>query len=460
MISERKGRQLGLAARVDPAATALVVIDVQNDFCHREGLFGRLGNDLSHIPPMAERLKLLIAEARRRGMLIVFVRATYDEEVLSGTLAETFVRRGHGEGQCAEGTWAADWYDGIEPGDAPNEIVVTKHRFSAFWGSPIDLVLRSNNITSIVATGVVTSGCVDATSRDAFFLDYYVTIASDCVADPSAEYNRVFVEKFGSACGFAATSEEIVRAWKCAGDGTRSWHMESKETQIPRNLAAKADPAHTALVLVDMQNDFCDPSGAIGKRGEDLSFIRRTIPAVRALLDGARVSGVHVVHVKAVYGGLYASDVSLSAGAGVGATACCQRGTWGSEIIEPLKPLNGEWVVTKHRFSPFPDSRLELLLRANWIRTLVICGVATHCCVEATVRDACHRDFHVVVPEDCVAVRARMRHLHDASLEVMGLYFGAVEPSAAILDAWRPHIESAQRGRVGPASFRREVAGM
>ena len=230
--------------------------------------------------------------------------------------------------------------------------------------------------------------------------------------------------------------------------------------QIPPNLAAKVDPAHTALVLVDMQNDFCDPSGAIGKRGEDLSFIQRTIPAVRALLDGARGSGVQVVHVRAVYGGLYASDVSLSAGAGVGATACCQPGTWGSEIIEPLNPLDGEWVVTKHRFSPFPDSRLELLLRANWIRSLVICGVATHCCVEATVRDACHRDFHVVVPEDCVAVRARMRHLHDASLEVMGLYFGAVEPSAAILDAWRPHIESAQRGRVGPASARREAAGM
>ena len=460
MIAERKGRQLELAARVDPAATALVVIDVQNDFCHRKGLFGRVGNDLSHIPPMAERLKLLIAEARRCGMLIVFVRATYDDEVLSGTLAETFVRRGHSEGQCAEGSWAADWYDGIEPRDAPNEIVLTKHRFSAFWGTPVDLILRSNNITSIVATGVVTSGCVDATSRDAFFLDYYVTIATDCVADPFSEYNRVFVEKFRTACGHAAASEEIIGAWRRAGNGPRSWRTESKEARIPRTLAAKIDPAHTALVLVDLQNDFCDPSGAVGKRGEDLSFIRRTIPAVETLLDGARASGVQVVHVKAVYGGLYASDVSLSAGAGVGATACCLPGTWGSEFIEPLQPLDGEWVVTKHRFSPFPDSRLELLLRANWIRTLVICGVATHCCVEATVRDACHRDFHAVIPEDCVAVRARMRHLHDASLEVMRLYYGAVEPSAAILDAWRPHTESTQRGRARPASFRREVAGI
>ena len=315
-----------------------------------------------------------------------------------------------------------------------NEIVVTKHRFSAFWGTPIDLVLRSHCIKSVVATGVVTSGCVDATGRDAFFLDYYVTVVSNCIADPSAEYHRVFVEKFGVACGSAATAGEIIDAWPADGDGPRSWRTEAKQARVPASLEAKADPSHTALVLIELQIDFCDPTGAIAGRGEDVTFIGRTIPTIRALLDGARTSGVRVIHVAAAYGGLYPLEVRLSADAGVGATACCVPGTWGAEIIEPLRPRDGEWVVRKHRFGPFPDSRLELLLRANGIRTVVICGVATHCCVEATVCDARHRDFHVVVPDDCVAVRTRMRHLHDASLEVMGLYYGTVVPSAAILD--------------------------
>jgi nicotinamidase-related amidase len=437
VTAERKGQLLGLVERVDPASTALVVIDVQNDFCHPEGLFGSTGHDLSYIPPMAERLKALIAEARQRDMLIVFVRATYDEEVLSGTLAETFVRRGHTASQCLEGSWGADWYDGIECRDAPNEIVITKHRFSAFWGTAIDLVLRSNNITSVVATGVVTSGCVDATARDAFFLDYYVTIASDCVGDPSVERQRVFVEKFGISFGAVATAEEIIGAWGTAGDGPRGWPIEVKESRVLTTLEAKTDPAHTALLLVDLQNDFCDPEGAIAKRSEDVSFITDTLPAIQELLEGARTAGVQVVHINAAYGGLYASEASLSAGAGVGATACCVPGSWGAETIAPLKPIDGEWLVTKHRFSPFPDSRLELLLRSNGIRTVVVCGVTTHCCVEATVRDACHKDYYAVVPGDCVAARTRMRHLHEASLETMGLYFATVTSSPAILDAWR-----------------------
>ena len=79
----------------------------------------------------------------------------------------------------------------------------------------------------------------------------------------------------------------------------------------------------------------------------------------------------------------------------------------------------------------------EVLWLGLNLTTVVVCGVATHCCVEATVRDACHKDFYAVVPGDCVAARARMRHLHEASLETMGLYFAAVTSSPAILDAWR-----------------------
>src|SRR5688500_18734108 len=110
-----KGRLLAYDERLDPAHTALVLIDIQNDFCHPEGVFGKQGHDLSIMQPMAQRTRVLLDAARRKGMLIVFVRATYDGEVLSGPLAETYHRRGFVESQCPEGSFGAGWYGGLAP---------------------------------------------------------------------------------------------------------------------------------------------------------------------------------------------------------------------------------------------------------------------------------------------------------------------------------------------------------
>src|SRR4051812_35089819 len=109
----RKGRILDLPERVDPGATALVVVDVQNDFCHPEGVFGRLGHNLTMMPAMAEHLQALVDAARRREMLIIWVRATYDDVVTSAVLAETYNRRDFHASQCLEGSWGADWYGGV-----------------------------------------------------------------------------------------------------------------------------------------------------------------------------------------------------------------------------------------------------------------------------------------------------------------------------------------------------------
>jgi nicotinamidase-related amidase len=386
---------------------------------------------------MVESVRAIRDEAHRLDIFTIFVRATYDEEVLSGTLAETFVRRGFPNSQCLEGSWGADWYGSIEPSDGPGEVVVTKHRFSAFWGTDFDLYLRSNGIRTVIITGVVTSGCVDATVRDAFFLDYRVVVPADCVADPVPGRQESFLDKIGETFGTVVPSGDILAAWAGTDPAApRGWRPEVKQGHLLAELGARVDPKHTALILVDLQNDFCDPKGAMGARGEDLSVAQAILPTVSRLLGGARKAGLMVVHVKAEYGLDSASDVSLHSGNGVGATECCRPGSWGAEFVDEARPLDGEQVVVKHRFSPFPDTRLELLLRANCIRTVVVMGVATHCCVEATVRDACHKDFYVVVAKDCCATRGRMRHLHEASLETMGLYFAAVVLSDEILDAW------------------------
>jgi len=181
---ETKGRVLSPEERLEPSKTALVVVDVQNDFCSAEGVFGRLGHDVSMMPRMAERLGHLVEAARRKNVLIIWVRATYDEVATSAPLAETYNRREFTGSQCLEGSWGADWFDGLAPRNSPNEVIVTKHRFSAFWDTPIDLYLRSNAIRTVVVTGVVTSGCVESTVRDAMFRDYRCVLLADCMAEP------------------------------------------------------------------------------------------------------------------------------------------------------------------------------------------------------------------------------------------------------------------------------------
>jgi nicotinamidase-related amidase len=431
-----KGRILPLSERVDPTSTALVVVDVQNDFCDPDGAFGKLDNDVSMMPAMAASLHQLIDAARHQGMLIIWVRATYDAVDTSAALAETYNRRGFHQSQCLEGSWGADWYC-VAPQNAANEVVLTKHRFSPFWDTAIDLYLRSNGIRSVVVTGVVTSGCVESTVRDAFFNDYYTVVAEDCVAEASADRHRNALIKMAQAFGLVVPAAEIMQVWDGNAHNAPAWRVDAKRDRLLHDRRARLDPAHSALVLVDLQNDFCDAGGAMGQRAEGLSQIRATIPRIAELLRQARLRQVPVVHVKAEYGEADASDVRLFAEQRSGSRDVCVPGTWGAEIVPEVAPVRGESVVVKHRFSGFVDTGLEKLLRANRTRTLVVAGVATQCCVESTVRDAALRDFYVVVPDDCVAARDRMRHLHDASLETMAIYFADICPSSEIANHWR-----------------------
>jgi nicotinamidase-related amidase len=431
-----KGRLLSDAERLDPAHTALVLIDVQNDFCHPEGCFGRLGNDLGMMPELARRSRGLLDAARRRGMLVLFVRATYDGEVLSGPLAETYHRRQFTDSQCLEGSAGADWYGDLRPDPAaPNEVVVTKHRFSAFWGSDIDLYLRSNGIRTVVFAGVVTSGCVESTLRDAFFRDYYVAVASDCVAEASADRHRASLAKIDQAFGAVRSAADIAAVWDAARSARPDRSLQAKQARMLGELRQRLDPAHSALVLVDLQQDFCGPDGVMARSGEDLAPIAAALHQAGRVLDAARKAGMQVIHVRAEYGDADASDVSLFASRGVSGTACCRPGTPGADFLPAFMPRPGEWVVTKHRFSAFVDTRLELLLRSNGIRSLLVAGVATQCCVESTVRDASMRDYYVVVAREACAARGRMMHLHEASLETMSLYFADCRPVAEILAA-------------------------
>ncbi|GAC1386810.1 MAG: cysteine hydrolase [Marmoricola sp.] len=207
-----------LSELVDPGHTALVVVDMQRDFCTPGGAFDRLGIDVSMYPSMVPRLVRLVEGGRAAGVRIVFVLMT----VLPGRASESpaqirFNLRMHlDQAAGAALSYTADGSEGqqliaefpAEDGD----LIVKKYRSSGFWGTNLDMLLRSNGIQSVVVAGCTTEGCVESTARDAMFNDYYVVIAEDCVAsDDRAQHDAsMFLMRHRFDI---ATSEQILGEW-------------------------------------------------------------------------------------------------------------------------------------------------------------------------------------------------------------------------------------------------------
>lgn len=210
-------------------------------------------------------------------------------------------------------------------------------------------------------------------------------------------------------------------------------------------LRLKLDPPTTALVLVDVQNDFCSPDGMMDREGADLGPVRRMLPDLRRLLAHARAAGVFVVHVRNAYSTKdkrYLSESFLDvatrrlAGRALTSVPMCEPGTWGADHAPGFSPGDSEPVVLKHRYSGFYQTDLEMLLRVRNIRTVIPTGVATNVCVESTARDAFMRDFHVVFPSDASATYYPAAHA--ATVSTIGLHFGEVSNVDEISSVWRP----------------------
>lgn len=236
---EIEGKQVftELDELVDPAHTALVVVDMQRDFCVPGWAFDRLGVDISMYPPMIPRLARLIEGARAAGVPVVYIQMT----VLPGRASESPAQirfnlklhlASHGDVEplqyTAEGSEGQAIIDELVP--QPGDLVVKKYRSSGFWGTNLDLLLRSNGIKSVVMTGVTTEGCVESTARDALFNDYYVVIAEDCVASDDREQHDASLLLMRHRFDIA-TAEEIVAVWsgretaaarRAAGAGSRT----------------------------------------------------------------------------------------------------------------------------------------------------------------------------------------------------------------------------------------------
>lgn len=212
-----------LEARIAPEHTALLIIDMQKDLAVDGFLCDQAGRDLTATQSVIPNLSRLLAAARASGATVGHVgfwtlpehasdsgpwlaqrrRSTYSSDVL-----------------CMADSEGAEFIDELKPRDG--ELVIHKHRYSAFKGTDLDLVLRARGVQTVIVTGVSTNVCVESTLRDGFETGYYVAIPADATASWDMDLHEATLQTVNHRFGLVTTTEEIVGIWEGANAARRA----------------------------------------------------------------------------------------------------------------------------------------------------------------------------------------------------------------------------------------------
>ena len=215
------------------------------------------------------------------------------------------------------------------------------------------------------------------------------------------------------------------------------------------------ETSKTAIIVVDMQNDFGSKGGMFQRAGVDISSIQKTVTPISKVLAIARKSGIQIIYLKVAIqpdlsdlgddGSPYRNDLLHM---GVGDTITAPNGsksriqirdTWNTDIVDELKPQKNDIIIYKSRFSGFYKTELDSILIKKNIKYLIVTGCTTSVCVESTIRDAVFRNYSPVVLQDCTAEpigEKLIRNNKEASLFIIQTVLGWVSNSEDFINAF------------------------
>ena len=217
--------------KVDTSQTAVLVVDMQNDFGAKGGMFDRAGIDLGAFNRALPHTQKVVAAARQAGIAVVYLKMGYRPDLSDLGEPDSPNRVRHlkvfkvGETMTApdgsasrilvRDTWNTDIVPQLKPG--PDDLVMYKTRFSGFYGTALDAELKKRGIKYLIVTGVTTSVCVESTVRDAMFRDYLCVVLSDCTGEPIGEKlarsnHEATLLSVEVLLGWVADSERLTRA--------------------------------------------------------------------------------------------------------------------------------------------------------------------------------------------------------------------------------------------------------
>jgi len=198
------------------------------------------------------------------------------------------------------------------------------------------------------------------------------------------------------------------------------------------SVLAKVDPRRTALLVIDLQRDFCSDDGALAALGSDVSPCKSVARRIAEFLPNVRQSLSLVAFFQLIYDPSKMSESQQERLIRNGTPIICVPGTAGSELV--IRPAPSDLAFTKHHYSAFSNQQFRRLLQDRSITTVVVTGVDTHICVEGTVREGYDSGYRMLVLSDLVATRSSELARHENSLALCERYFALTLDSSKFLD--------------------------
>ncbi len=379
--------------------TALIIVDMQNDFAKEGGAL--------YVPSTEQikpKLKQLIAKAREKGIPIIYTQDWHRPDDVEFKIWPP---------HTIQGTQGAEVIAEIAPTD--KDYTVKKRTYNAFFETDLDMLLRQLGVKRVVITGTVSNICVLNTAGDAALRGYEVVLPHDAIA-PLTDFDQ------------QATLREVSFLYK--GKITTADHafdpdpQEIKvefnaklpELKIVSNVELPKDK--TAVIVVDMQNDFAREGGALY-----VPATKETIEPIKNLLKKARSSGTLVVFTQDWH---RKDDPEFKIW-----PPHTIQGTEGAQVIADFEPSDKDYFIKKRTYDAFYGTDMDLLLRQNGIQNVVITGTVANICVLHTAGKARLHGYNLIVARD--GISALTPFDMDLSLRQMSfLYNGTIVDSGNI----------------------------